>query len=526
MTAPLRPSQEPYPEHALHAYLAQTAARLPNKTAVIDGARSMTFKELEEASSRFARALQSMGVAKGDRVALLTFNCLEFVIAFHGISKAGGVVTTLNPSYREREVIHQLHDCEAKALIVQSQLYTTAKTTLDAGVKVDHVIAIGESPESGIATFQELLEGHPPDYDPAPIDARNDLAALPYSSGTTGLPKGVMLSHFNLVSNLVQFMNVGGESAPKEEDVFLTFLPLYHIYGMNMLMNAPIALGATIVLMPRFDMEETLRLIEKHKVTLLYIVPPVVLAFINHPAVAKADLSSVRFALSGAAPLSAEMQAAFKERTGIPCNKGYGLTETSPLTNGDYLEHDLQRPGSIGPVVSDTEEMIVDIETGANQLGPGETGELLIRGPQVMKGYWNDPQATSEALRDGWLYTRDIAYMDKDGWVYIVDRKKEMIKFKGFQIAPAELEGVLLDHPAVADAAVIGKPDTEAGEVPKAFVVLKSQATTAEIIDFAGSQLANYKRIAEVEFVDQIPKSPSGKILRRILIEQERAKAT
>ena len=524
-TPPLRHSQEPYPEHPLHDFLKRTAARLPHKTAVVDGERSMTFAELEEASSRFATALQSMGTQKGDHVALLAFNCLEYVIAFHGISKAGGVVTTLNPTYKEREVSHQLLDSQAKVLLVESQLYPVASAAMEHGAEVKRMVAIGELPGSNVATFQSLLESSTSDYAPVSIDAKNDLVALPYSSGTTGLPKGVMLTHFNLVSNIVQFMHIGGEAAPVEQDVFLTFLPLYHIYGMNMLMNTPIALGATIVLMPRFNMEEALRLIEKHRASVLYIVPPVVLGFINHPAVGEADLSSVRFALSGAAPLSAEMQAAFKARTGVPCNKGYGLTETSPLTNGDYLEPGLRRPGSIGPPASDTEEMIVDSETGEKELPPGQVGELLIRGPQVMKGYWNSPESTEAALRDGWLYTGDMAYMDEDGWVYIVDRKKEMIKFKGFQVAPAELEGVLLDHPAVSDAAVIGKPDAEAGEVPKAFVVLKSQATSQEIIEFAASQLANYKRIAEVEFVGHIPKSPSGKILRRVLIEQERARA-
>ncbi len=521
----LRPSLKPYPVHPLHDFLTRSAARLPDKVAVIDGDHSMTFHQLAEASDRFAAALQSLKVRKGDRVAIFSFNCLEYVIAFYGISKAGAIVTTLNPSYREREVAHQLGDSRATVLITQTPLYDTARAGLGKNSGVKHVVAIGEAPQTGVVTFQELLDRTSPQVAEVTIDPQQDLVVLPYSSGTTGLPKGAMLTHFNLVSNVYQFLNRGGEATPREDDVFLTFLPLYHIYGMNMLMNGPIAAGATQVLMPRFDMEECLRLVQRHRASLLYIVPPVVLGFIQHPAVEKANLSSVRFALCGAAPLSAEMQVAFEQRTGVPCIKGYGLTETSPLTNFDFVEPHLRRPGSIGPAASDTEEMIVDLETGQRQLPPGEVGELLIRGPQVMLGYWNDPQATAQALRDGWLYTGDVAHMDAGGWVYIVDRKKEMIKFKGFPIAPAELEAVLLEHSAVADAAVIGKPDVEAGEVPKAFVVLKGEASAEDLIAHAASQLANYKRLAEVEFVDYIPRSPSGKILRRLLIEQERAKA-
>jgi len=521
--SPLRYSRYPYPEQPLHNFLKKSAIRLPNKIAVIDDERSMTFKELDEASNRFANGLGSMGIKKGDSIAILAFNCIEYVIAFYGISKASGVVTTLNPAYKESEIRHQLEDSQAKVLIVQSNLFENASNAIKNGGTVKHLISIGET-NSTVPTFDQILENHSLEFNLIHIDPKNDLIALPYSSGTTGMPKGVMLTHFNLVSNTIQFINVGGQAAPKEDDVFLTFLPLYHIYGMNMLMNTPIALGATIVLMPRFDLIKAITLIEKHQVTVLYIVPPIVLAFINYPAIEKTDLSSIRFALSGAAPLSSELQTEFEKRTRIPCNKGYGLTETSPLTNADYLEPYLSKPGSIGPAISDTEEMIVDLKTGIIKLDSGQIGELIIKGPQVMKGYWNSTEATAQTIRNGWLYTGDIAYMDPDGWVYIVDRKKEMIKFKGFQVAPAELEGVLLDHDSVVDVAVIGKPDPEAGEVPKAFVVLKEKCTPEELIEFAGSKLANYKRIAEIEFVTQIPKSPSGKILRRILIEQERTK--
>ena len=468
---PLRYSQYPYPEHPLHDFLVKSAVRSPNKIAVIDDQRFMTFQQLNNVSNRFANGLKSIGINKGDIIAILAFNCIEYVIAFYAISKLGGIVTTLNPAYKEAEIKHQLEDSEAKVLIIQSQLFkNTSNTIINTGT-VKHIISIGET-DSSVPTFDQFIENHSPEFNSVSIDSKNDLIALPYSSGTTGMPKGVMLTHFNLVSNTIQFINVGGLAEPKEDDVFLTVLPLYHIYGMNMLMNGPIALGATIVLMPRFDLVKATDLIEKHQVTVLYIVPPIVLAFVNDPSIERANLSSVRFALSGAAPLSSELQSQFEKKTQIQCNKGYGLTETSPLTNGDYLESHLSKQGSIGPAVPDTEEMIVDLDTGINQLDSGQIGELIIRGPQVMKGYWNNVEATAETIRNGWLYTGDIAYMDKEGWVYIVDRKKEMIKFKGFQVAPAELEGVLLDHYSVSDVAVIGKPDPEAGEVPKAFVVL------------------------------------------------------
>ncbi|MFQ5934340.1 MAG: AMP-binding protein, partial [Dehalococcoidia bacterium] len=385
---------------------------------------------------------------------------------------------------------------------------------------------IGEAPDKALS-FHKLIadyEGPPPQVD---IDPKEDLVVLPYSSGTTGLPKGVMLTHFNLTSNLQQFLSRENEAAkPRQDDVVLVHLPLFHIYGLNVLMNGCIGCGATQVLMGRFDMEEFLRLISDNRVTVVFTVPPVVLGLTQYPNLKSYDLSSVRLCLSGAAPLSAELQQRVEEITGIPTIQGYGLTETSPVTNADFLEPGLRRSGSIGPPMPDTEEKVVDVETGQRELPRGEVGELIIRGPQVMKGYWQNPEATTDTLRSGWLLTGDMARMDEDGYVYIVDRKKELIKYKGFQVAPAELEALLLEHPAIADAAVVGKPDLEAGEVPKAYVVAKAPApTTEEIMAFVDQRVAGFKKIREVEFVDQIPKNPSGKILRRVLVEQERQRA-
>lgn len=552
-----RPSRRPYPTHPLHYFLVLSAARLPDKVAVYDGSRAMTYRHLLDASTRFASSLHALGVGKGDRVALMAFNCLEVVIAFNGISMAGAVVTPLNPSYRQKEVAHQLADSGAKMLIVQASLLGVARDAMQAAPSVQRLVSIGADtatqnasriaqgrpeqppfpleggrtkdggappPRPRLHTFADLLDkggSQPPQVS---IDPAGDLMALPYSSGTTGLPKGVMLTHANLVTNLSQYLGVGGAGAPREDDTFLACLPLFHIYGMNLVMNAAIARGATLVVMPRFDLERALALIRQHGVTMLHLVPPMVLALNQCPDAALAGLSSVRVAYSGAAPLSGELQELLEARAGIRCAQAYGLTETSPLDNIDFAEPDRQRRGSVGPPLPDTEEKVVDLETGERELPPGEVGELAIRGPQVMQGYWNNPEATARMIRNGWLHTGDIARMDADGWVYVVDRMKDLIKYKGFQVAPAELEAALLEHPAVKDAAVIGKPDAEAGEVPKAFVVAKSAVTAADLQAHIEARLAHFKRIREVEFVAEIPKSPSGKILRRVLLERERTK--
>ena len=304
-------------------------------------------------------------------------------------------------------------------------------------------------------------------------------------------------------------------------------MPLFHIYGMNVLMNPMIALGGTQVMMGRFDMEVFLRLMSQHKVTQMYTAPPVGLGLSQYPGVGNYDLSSVRLGFFGAAPLAAETQKRIGEVVGFPIIQGYGLTETAPYTNSDFLEPEFAKPGSVGPAASDTEQKIVDLETGTKELGPDEIGELMTRGPQVMKGYFNNEQATKEMLAsDGWLHTGDIVRRDADGYVWILDRKKELIKYKGFQVPPAELEGLLLEHPAVADAAVIGKADIESGEIPKAFVVRKQgvEASDSDLMKFIAERVSTFKHVREVEFVDAIPKNPSGKILRRVLVEQERAK--
>ena len=531
MAAPAqRPSIKPYAKHPVQEIVSRSAARWGSKTAVIDGERRLSFTDLEEQAKRFAGALHAMGIAKGDRVAILAPNCAEYVVAFHGICTVGAVVTTLNPSYREREIEFQLKDSAPRALIVAEPLYALASAVLPSVQSVEKVIVIGDAPSGDALSFHKLVAEHGPLPHEVEIDPDTDLAVLPYSSGTTGLPKGVMLTHTNLVANVQQFLRGGDAAAFTEDDVVQVHLPMYHIYGMNVLMNGSIAAGATQVLMPRFDMEQCLTLIATHKITALYTVPPVILGLVNLPSMIEIDLpsllSSVRYFFSGAAPLSADLTQRFEEVTGVTLAQGYGLTETSPVTNADYIEIELRRAGSVGPAVSDTDEKVVDLDAGKRELPRGEVGELIVRGPQVMQGYWNNPEATAETIRDGWLYTGDMATMDEDGYVYIVDRKKELIKYKGFQVPPAELEALLLEHPAITDAAVVGKPDEEAGELPKAYVVTKDPDVTAdEIMEFVAERVAGFKKIREVEFIDEIPKNPSGKILRRVLVEKERERA-
>jgi acyl-CoA synthetase (AMP-forming)/AMP-acid ligase II len=327
-----------------------------------------------------------------------------------------------------------------------------------------------------------------------------------------------------VVSNVEQILGLTGGASMAEDDVILVHLPLFHIYGMNVLMNPCIAAGSTQVMMGRFDMEEFLDLIETHRVTKLFTVPPVGLGLSQYPGVASRDLSCIKFAMFGAAPLSSELQLKISEVLNCPVIQGYGMTESSPVTNIDFTEPDLLKAGSIGPAVSDTEEKIVDVEDPTKELKPGEIGELVIRGPQVMKGYFNNPEATQETITsDGWLHTGDIGKMDEDGYVWILDRKKELIKYKGFQVPPAELEGLLIEHPEISDAAVIGKPDEESGEIPKAFVVKTKGSNISEdaVMSFVSSKVATFKYVREVEFIDAIPKNASGKILRRLLKDQQ-----
>ena len=429
----------------------------------------------------------------------------------------GGISTTLNPLYTAEEAANQLNDSGARLLVTAPQFMDKARLAVDHS-KVEELFVFGEA--EAATPFASLLEGNG-QIPQVEIDPKKDLVALPYSSGTTGLPKGVMLTHYNLVANMRQ---MDGLDYFHSDDTLLCVLPLFHIYGLVVVLNMGLHLGATIVTMPRFDLDQFLGLIQKYRVTLSHIVPPIVLKLAKDPIIERYDLSSLKMIFSGAAPLGVELSRELIQRIGCSIRQGYGLTETSPVTHSSPADPVKMKLGSVGPAAPNTECKLLDPATG-EELGVSDEGEICVRGPQVMKGYLNNPEATARTIdKDQWLHTGDIGYADEDGHFYIVDRVKELIKYKGFQVPPAELEAVLLTHSAVADAAVIPCRDDESGEIPKAFVVLKGEATADQLMEFVAERVAPYKKIRALEFIDQIPKSLSGKILRRVLVEEERAK--
>jgi acyl-CoA synthetase (AMP-forming)/AMP-acid ligase II len=502
------------PEHDIASFVLAGAGEHGERPALVDGpsGREIGYAQLAAASGAFAGALAARGIGKGDAVCIYMPNLPEYSIAFHGVARAGAVNTTANPLYTAQELRHQLEDSAAKLLITVPPFLETARAAIE-GTEVEEIVLVGGESGDGVVAASELL-GAAEDPPEVEIDPRSDLAVLPYSSGTTGLPKGVMLTHHNLVANVVQTR----AAIPVEpDDVFIAVLPFFHIYGMTVIMNMGLASGAKVVTMPRFDLEQFLGLIEQHRVTAAYVVPPIALALAKHPAVEGHDLSSLRMVMSGAAPLGPELTEQVGERLGVPVTQGYGMTELSPVTHVSRL--DAIKSGSIGPLVPGTEARIVDPESGED-VADGERGELWIRGPQVMRGYLNNEEATAETIdSEGWLHTGDVATRDEDGCYAIVDRLKELIKYKGFQVPPAELEALLIAHPAVADCAVIGVPDEEAGELPKGFVVVAEEAEVSdeELLEHVAGQVSPQKRLRLIERVDQIPKSASGKILRREL---------
>ncbi|MDT7543024.1 MAG: hypothetical protein QOE33_2928 [Acidobacteriota bacterium] len=508
------------PEIALTPFVLSRARERGAKPALIDGVtgRVTTYAELDEAVHRVASALSARGLRKGDVFAIFSPNTVEYPIAFHAVSLLGGVVTTLNPLCIAEEVSKQLADSRAKYLLTSPALLACAREAASQ-LPLRELFVFGDT--EGATSFAELYESDG-DVPTVEIDPREDLVALPYSSGTTGLSKGVMLTHRNLVANVRQ---IEGTEHAFESDTLVCVLPLFHIYGLQVIMNFGLYTGATAVVLLRYDLETLLATIERHRITHAHVVPPIMLALARHPAVERYDLSSLRSVFTGAAPLSEQIAREVSERLGCVVMQGYGMTETSPATHMTPREPLKIRAGSVGILVPNTECKIVDIETGA-ELDANREGEICVRGPQVMKGYLNRPDATQATIdTGGWLHTGDIGYADVEGHFFIVDRKKELIKYKGFQVAPAELEALLLSHPSVADCAVIPAPDEEAGEVPKAFVVLKDDhaATCEELIAFVASHVSPHKKIRRVEFIEQIPKSPSGKILRRVLVACERA---
>ncbi len=512
------------PDTPLVPYVLRRVHEMPDKTAIVCGAtgRSYSYSALKANIHRVAAGLHARGIRKGDVVGLVSPNSPEFAIVFFGVVQIGAICSTVNPIATAEEIGAQFADSEAVCIVTIPALAEKCQTSARLASSVREIIVIGESDIDGIVPFSELLRHGdvPPDVE---IDPANDIAALPYSSGTSGVPKGVMLTHRNIVANLAQ---VEPDGVVNESDVLLGVLPFFHIYGMVVIMGGALVSGATIVSMPRFELEPFLQLLQDHRVTVANVVPPIILALAKHPAVARYDLSAMRMLCSGAAPLGRELAQACAERLHLKVVQGYGLTETSPVTHIHPMDTDVMKFESVGPPVRNTECRLVDPLTGEDT-PQGERGELWIRGPQVMKGYFNKPEATAMCMTtDGWFRTGDVAVVDDLGWFAIVDRVKELIKYKGLQVAPAELEAILLSHVDIADAAVIPVPDDEAGEVPKAFIVARVPMTAEAVMAFVAERVSPYKKVRRVEFVDAIPKSPSGKILRRLLVEQERARAT
>jgi acyl-CoA synthetase (AMP-forming)/AMP-acid ligase II len=508
------------PRVPLTEFVLERAGEWADRPALIDGlsGRELGFGQLATGVRHGAAGLAKRGFRKRDVFAMYAPNLPEYAICFHAVASLGGVVTTINPLYTVEELAHQLNDARAKYLVTVAPFLNKAREAASrSGVK--EVFIFGEA--KGATPFDELLanDGDPPRI---AIDPLQDLVVLPYSSGTAGRPKGVMLTHYNLVANIAQAHAIERRYTLTEADTVAGVLPFFHIFGMTVILNYGVYCGARVITMARFDFEQFLGLVQKYGITYAHLVPPIMLGLAKHPAVDRFDLSSLRGLLSGAAPLGGDVAQTVATRLGCPVIQGYGLTETSPTTHTSTDIPERIRPASAGQVIPGTEAMIVDVETG-RPLGRNAEGEIWVRGPQVMRGYLNNPEATSACLdADGWFHTGDIGKVDDDDYLYVVDRVKELIKYKGMQVAPAELEALLLTHPQVNDAAVIPSSDEEAGEVPKAFVVVKAPVTAEELMTFVAEQVAPHKRIRSVEFVDAIPKSLSGKILRRVLVERER----
>jgi long-chain acyl-CoA synthetase len=511
----------------MHDAVLESCRRHAEKTALVDTScgRRLSCAEYGETVERLARGLLAAGLKPGEVVAIFLCNSWEFCTAYHAATLAGGIPTLLNPSYREREVRHQLGNSGAAFLVTDGP--NIDGINLGGLPSLRRVFCTREQ-GSGAEPFSYLLKPVSATLPEPDQGSEKTLAALPYSSGTTGLPKGVMLSHYNLVANVYQFL--GPHATPlNSNDNILCFLPLYHAYALNVMLNPALILGATLVLMPRFGMPQLTRLLTDEAITMTPLVPPAMNALCLAAEAGQFPKNhKVRWVKSGAAPLAPDLPRRFTALTGILVCQGYGMTEASPVTHVGYLEPELYRPDSIGHPLAQTECRVIEPENLAAsaettaEVPTGEPGELVMRGPQFMQGYWKEPEATAAVLRDGWYWSGDIVTRDGEGFYRVVDRRKEMIKDKGFPVAPAEVEAVLLEHPAVRECGVVGRPDAAAGEIPVAFIALREGFTTGkkmeeELCAFVADRLTHYKQPREVHFVEVVPKTASGKILRREL---------
>ena len=520
-------------------FLKENSRKHPNKAAIIFYGKEISFKELDELVDRFAAALRDIGIEKNDRVGVFLQNCPQFIISYFGAFRLGAVIVAINPMHKEIELEYELSDSGVKVLVTEDLLYPVvrnvrSRTKLEKVIVTNNQDYLPTDPTLPVpASFKLEKKTYPNTYDfqgllreyePIPRSAEIDLedtALIQYTSGTTGHPKGAVITHSNIMANLVAFTKITDAT---DGDVFLSVMPYFHVTGMVGLMNLPIYLGATIILLGRFDLKAVLKAIEMYKVTFCILITTANIAIINYPEINKYDLSSLRYCNAGGAVVPPEICRRWEEVTGHKLVEGYGLTETTSPAIVNLM--DRPKLGSIGIPIPGSDAKVVDLETGTKEVSIGEKGELIIRGPQVIKEYWNNPEGTKEALRDGWLYTGDIAKMDEDGYFYFLERRKDMIKCSGYSVFPAEVENIMYRHPAVKEVGVIGVPDPYRGNNVKAFVVLKPEyegkISEEEIVDWSRRKMAAYKYPREVEFLKTLPKTSSGKILKRALRESER----
>jgi long-chain acyl-CoA synthetase len=541
------PSTLKYPDIPLQQFLTHAAERFPNNPATFFFGKKITYKELNELANRFANALIALGVKKGDRVALMLPNCPQAVFAYYGALRIGAIVVQTNPLYVEREIEVQMKDSGAETIVALDLFFPRIKNIL-ANTNLKRVIITGVKDYLPpllklLYPIKALLEGQlisvdktPPVYDllkllneaktdsPSIKILPDDTALLQYTGGTTGIPKGVILTHRNLVANVMQCRN-WMPSLKDGGEIFLSVTPFFHVFGMTAIMNLGIYIGAALVLLPRFKTEDVLKAVAKHKATIFIGVEAMYVAINNFPKIHKYDLSSIKICISGAGTLHVEVQNKFESLTGGKLVEGYGLSEASPVTHCNPI-YGKRVKGSIGLPFPDVDIKIVDVETSKKTLGINEIGELAIKGPQVMKGYWNKSDETANTIRDGWLYTGDVARMDDDGFFYIEERKKDMIKTVGENVYPKEVEEVIFRHHKVQDVVVVGIPEEFKGEMIKAYIVLKNGETSSdeEIIEHCKKNLAKFKVPKEIEFRKELPKTMIGKVLRRVLKDEEMKK--
>lgn len=502
-----------YPEIPVFQLLIDAAKRYPNNVAFSCHGLALSYGQLDTITTGLALALRALGIKKRDRVIIFLPNSLQFVVGYYGIMKAGAITVPTNPLLKGMELRQRLSDSNAKMIITNKELHPLVRE-VTAKTKVKTLLIPDGEEITDISWVKEPLGDKSLALTQVDIKPKQDVVTILYTGGTTGTPKGVMLTHYNLVANAMQNAVWFRWS---HQDVVIGLLPFYHTWGGCTCINSPVYAGARVIILPRFDMEELLRTIERERATILYGAASLFAMLVSSPLIGKYNLSSLRYVKAGAMPIPVEIKEKWERLTGVKMILGYGLTEASPETHNS--PPDRVKAGTIGIPIMDTDARIVDMETGAANLPPGKVGELVIKGPQVMKGYWRNPAETKVVLRHRWLYTGDLAMMDEEGYFRIVDRKKDIIKYKGYTIAPAEIEDVLYMHPAIKECAVTGRQNSMVGEIPVAYIVLKEgcRLSGAEIVQFCEERLAPYKRIREVQFVKEIPKTPVGKVLRRLL---------